>query len=165
MYQKKYKKLREIPKIKKEKPKKTPEEKKKEKRQKIRDKFWTTAKPSTLKKYADAAMSNYIRERDNWTCCICWMDREYVDIDNGHYIPRQILALRFDETNCHAQCKNCNWKHNIDREPYRQFILGKYWQEKIDWFSEQSKVITKAWKIFYIEKTAYFKQKLEELKW
>lgn len=97
---------------------------KKAKRAKVREKFGTTASTSTLKKQADRAMSDYIRERDHWKCCTCPDSGKH--IQNGHYIPRQTLALRYDETNCHAQCPSCNGKHNIDREPYRQFIIRKY---------------------------------------
>jgi hypothetical protein len=108
-------------------------------------------------------MSNYIRHRDNFICCICQMQGDRSSIDNWHYIPRHILSLRYDETNCHAQCKTDNWQHNIDREPYRQFIIRKYWPEKIEWFSEKAKELTNWSKVFYIEKKKYFEEKLKDL--
>ena len=30
------------------------------------------------------------------------------EADNGHFINRKHMSLRFSETNCNAQCRSCN---------------------------------------------------------
>ncbi len=61
-----------------------------------------------LKKDADAAFSNYIRERDLYTCITCGKFGGKSEIDCGHFVKRGDLLLRFNEINCNAQCKRCN---------------------------------------------------------
>jgi hypothetical protein len=58
------------------------EEKDRAKRKKERESIGTNAKMSTLKIQADTAMSNYIRHRDNFICCICQMQGDRSSIDN-----------------------------------------------------------------------------------
>lgn len=136
------------------------EEKRKSKKNKVKEKFGTVASAKTLKAQADRAMSDYIRERDGWKCVICGETGKH--IQNGHYIPRQSLALRYDETNCHAQCPTCNGRHNLDREPYRLYIVRRYWEEKLLEFSEKAKILTKWSKLFFLEKKIYFLAKLNK---
>lgn len=47
------------------------EEKQKRKRAKVREKFGTTAKVSTLKERADGVFSDFIRNRDHYICVTC----------------------------------------------------------------------------------------------
>lgn len=34
--------------------------------------------------------------------------KPFEQADNGHYFSRTHLATRFDEDNCHAECRYCN---------------------------------------------------------
>ena len=61
-----------------------------------------------LKKQADDIFSLYIRTRDNFTCYTCGKEGNKTNIDCGHFISRAKLGTRYDEINCHAQCKGCN---------------------------------------------------------
>lgn len=71
-----------------------------------------------LTKEAQTAFNAYIRERDKGLPCIS-CNRSEVEIeqgfkvggywDAGHYLSRGAYPeLRFNEDNCHRQCKSCN---------------------------------------------------------
>lgn len=65
-----------------------------------------------LKKELDAIFSRYIRLRDKGQCYTCPKKGEVKEMQNGHFIPRQYLATRYDEVNCHCQCYACNMLYN-----------------------------------------------------
>src|ERR1700690_1094178 len=62
---------------------------------------------SYLKRKADKIFSDYIRHRDTH-CYTCRKFLEYNQRQNGHYISRKYLALRYDPVNCHTQDVSCN---------------------------------------------------------
>lgn len=74
-----------------------------------------------LKKVADKVFSDYIRQRDDYTCFTCGKKGDKTNIQNGHYVSRSFNSLRYDERNCHAQCVGCNIfkRGNID-----EYALG-----------------------------------------
>jgi hypothetical protein len=57
-------------------------------------------------KLAQKAFNAFIRLRDGKTCISCKRDQEGKVIDAGHY--RTTKSLRFNEDNCHSQCRHCN---------------------------------------------------------
>lgn len=62
---------------------------------------------------ADAIFSQYIRlkysdERGLVTCYTCPTNRHWTLMQNGHFVKRAHLYLRFDERNCRVQCSGCN---------------------------------------------------------
>jgi len=67
-----------------------------------------------LKKDLDAIFSIYIRQKyadlhtGTVSCYTCSVVKHWKEIQNGHWIPRNILATRFDEDNCRPQCVGCN---------------------------------------------------------
>lgn len=65
---------------------------------------------SGLRKLAWKTFSDYIRERDNWTCFTCGRKGEGKNIHAGHFYPKKIggVLLRFSPINCFAQCYACN---------------------------------------------------------
>ena len=61
----------------------------------------------------DKVFSEYIRRRDAGgseyvRCVTCSTVKHWKEMDCGHYITRNHLAVRFHPRNCHAQCKSCN---------------------------------------------------------
>jgi hypothetical protein len=44
----------------------------------------------------------------------------------GHFIPRQYLATRYDEVNCHAQCYACNMLYNGQPSAYALRLEKEY---------------------------------------
>lgn len=69
-------------------------------------------KKPNLKKNLDAVFSKFIRYRDKGQCYTCPHKDDPKRMQNGHFIPRQYLAVRWDEVNCHCQCYACNMLYN-----------------------------------------------------
>lgn len=65
-----------------------------------------------LKKKLDAVFSLFIRNKYSKNgqvkCFTCGVSRPVSNIQNGHFVPRNALATRFDEDNCRPQCVGCN---------------------------------------------------------
>jgi hypothetical protein len=86
-----------------------------------------------LKKELDRVFSLFIRQRDaredGWGYCVtCGHFAPWKEMDCGHYVPRQDLATRWDERNCHLQCKSCNGFRGGEPEKMAEHIdlvLGK----------------------------------------
>lgn len=75
----------------------------------------------TLKKMADKMFSTWIRQRgmDEHgfnSCYTCGIRKPWKQLQNGHYVSRSYLTLRYDVRNCHPQCVACNLfkKGNLD---------------------------------------------------
>jgi len=99
---------------------------------------------SQLVKVADEAFSKYIRLRDSekqpngsfvGKCIDCSKvktvyaeGRWLKGTDNGHYVSRGVMLLRYDEMNCNLQDSHCNaWrdKGDVDRD-YTKAVDKKY---------------------------------------
>lgn len=116
---------------------------------------------SKLKKELDAAFSRFIRQRDNHTCYTCGLVMEPKKSQNGHFIPRQYLAVRWDEVNNHAQCWACNCLYNGQPGAYAVRLEKDYGEGTVARLEARRKEITKLTPEWYVEKTAYYKQILE----
>jgi len=44
----------------------------------------------------------------------------------GHLFTRGLYAVRWDLTNCHAQCRGCNFRHEFDPTIYNLKWIDKY---------------------------------------
>ena len=86
----------------------------------------------------DSIFSKFIRLRDSdedgiCRCITCGAPHYWKSVDNGHYIKRQHLALRFNEVNCNAQCRKCNWLGQGEDVKYKDALIKKYGQKSYDW--------------------------------
>ena len=114
------------------------------------------------KKKLDVVFSKYIRERDKHTCFTCGLVMEPNRSQNGHFAPRQYLALRFDERNCNCQCYACNMLYNGQPSAYAIRLKAKYGDSIIEEL-EQSRLKTmKLDAIWYAEKIAYYQARIEQ---
>lgn len=94
---------------------------------------------SSLVKSLDRVFSEYIRLRDSKAygfkyckCISCGRILPYEDFDCGHFHSRTHMSTRFDEDNCHAECRRCNRfsaDHLID---YQTNLIHKIGQKKFD---------------------------------
>jgi len=80
---------------------------------------------------ADKWLSIFIRLRDAnedgiCKCVTCESRQLWRSMDCGHFIKRQHIATRFNEKNCHAQCKNCNYFKQGNDANYERFIIETY---------------------------------------
>jgi len=79
----------------------------------------------------DNVFSQFIRLRDTdengyAKCISCGYTKYYDDLDNGHFINRKHMSLRYNETNCNAQCHNCNRFDESNFLGYLRGIKKKY---------------------------------------
>ena len=118
-------------------------------------------KPDLVAKL-DKVFSRYIRLRDAMPngmirCISCGQIKTFDKFDNGHFHSRTHMATRWDEDNCHAECKFCNRFKADHMIGYRENLIAKIGQQRFDklaWKAAQ----TKKWTDFeLIELTKYYK--------
>lgn len=85
----------------------------------------------------DRIFSQYIRLRDadqnGYIRCIsCGKIVLWKEADNGHFINRKHMSLRFSETNCNAQCRSCNRFDEGNMTGYNLGMIKKYGQQTVD---------------------------------
>ena len=88
------------------------------------------SRQSEIKKL-DTVFSQYIRlynsdEDGICKCCTCNRLFAWNRLDNGHFVGRGKMATRFDEKNCHPQCRHCNWILEGNQAEYERFIKKSY---------------------------------------
>lgn len=86
-----------------------------------------------LKKELWKYFSLYIRQRDGYRCFTCDKFAMGSGMHCGHFIPSSLggLGLRYDETNCHAQCMRCNVNLSGNWPAYRERMIKKYGEEYV----------------------------------
>lgn len=93
-------------------------------------------KPDLVKKL-DKVFSQYIRLRDvmpsgYFRCISCGKIKAYSEGDCGHYYSRTHMATRFEEDNCHMECKACNRFSADHLIGYRKNLISKVGLSRID---------------------------------
>ena len=93
-------------------------------------------KPNLIKKL-DKVFAIYIRLRDampsGYTRCIsCGKIKAFEDTDCGHFHSRTHMATRFDEDNCHAECRFCNRFSADHLIGYEKNLVRKIGQNRVD---------------------------------
>ena len=90
----------------------------------------TRSKPNLTKKL-DKVFSAYIRLRDAmqsgyFKCISCGQIKPFEQADCGHFFSRKNMSVRFDEDDCHAECKYClTPDHLILTDDFRWVKLGE----------------------------------------
>ena len=79
----------------------------------------------------DKCFSLYIRQRDTdeygcVKCCTCDTISHWSEMDAGHFVRRGNMSVRFDERNCHAQCKQCNQFEDGREDNHLVYIAIRY---------------------------------------
>jgi 5-methylcytosine-specific restriction endonuclease McrA len=113
---------------------------------------------SKYKKELDKVFSIYIRYRDNGKCFTCPLQRHPKQMQNGHFVPRQYLATRWDERNCNCQCYADNMLYNGQPSKYATELKKKYGEGIIEELESRRKEITKLTPQWYEEKIKYYKE-------
>jgi Bacteriophage Lambda NinG protein len=127
-----------------------------------------------LKEKLDEVFSEYIRLRDSdhygyCSCIICGARHFWKSgmrgINNGHFMSRSLLATRFDEDNCHAQCNGCNGRidQKLMMRDFEFALVDKIGEERIKAIKVRSKETMKVDSLWYQEKIQYYKNKVAEL--
>ena len=118
-------------------------------------------KTSQLKKELDTIFSRFIRWRDKGQCYTCPKKDDPKYMQNGHFVPRQYLAVRYDEINCHCQCYACNMLYNGQPSRYAQRLREDYGEAIIDTLEGKRQLITKDFP--YEERIKFYTEKFAEL--
>ncbi|MFS2666710.1 recombination protein NinG [Candidatus Bacteroides intestinigallinarum] len=97
----------------------------------------TVKKKPDLKAKLDKEFSLFIRLRDvmpngYFRCISCGQIKPFEQADCGHYFSRTHLATRFNEDNCHAECRHCNRFKADHLEGYRVNLIAKIGQRNFD---------------------------------
>jgi 5-methylcytosine-specific restriction endonuclease McrA len=112
---------------------------------------------SKLKKELDRVFSIYIRKRDDGQCFTCPKKDDYKKMQNGHFVPRQYLAVRWDEKNCNCQCYACNMLYGGQGATYAIRLTQKYGAETVAFLESQRWVTVKLDESWYEAKIAEYK--------
>lgn len=116
----------------------------------------------------DKAFSEYTRRKnadDNGhvKCCTCPTVKHWKEMDAGHFVSRRHLATRWRESNCHAQCQECNRHDSGALVEYLMFMKDKYGYEEAWIIVSESKAAWKPMQFEIDELTEYYKNKIKEL--
>jgi hypothetical protein len=85
-------------------------------------------------KEAQAAFNRFIRTRDAGKPCISCGRNTKANTDAGHYRSTGAQpALRFNELNCHLQCRHCNSFKSGALSEYRIGLIAKIGPELVEW--------------------------------
>lgn len=85
---------------------------------------------STLVDRLDTVFSRFIRLRDAmpggmFRCISCGRIKPIGQADCGHFHSRMHMGTRFDEDNCHAECRYCNRFSADHLIGYRENLIKK----------------------------------------
>lgn len=123
-------------------------------------------KKINYKKELDKYFSRYIRLRDSVDgknqCVTCKRVYEIKSMDCGHYVSRTYLNTRFDEQNCHPQCKSCNVFKNGNMDEYALYLIGKYGDNILEELNDRKNQSIKISAAEYREKIEHYKTLIEQ---
>jgi len=121
------------------------------------------------KKDCDAIYSRYIRlsksNKGYCTCVTCGVRKPIKEMQNGHYVPRDCLYLRFVDMNCHPQCISCNIMKDGNKVNYALFMIRTYGQdvlERLDDLKNHNRLFKYTW-VDYDEMIIKYKYIIKEL--
>ncbi len=109
----------------------------------------------------DRYFSLYIRHRDcpdgRGYCITCGAPITPKTCDCGHYIGRAHKATRWDEINCHAQCKNCNERLEGLIPVYRKVLIRLYGLPTVEELERKKRTVFKLSRSEMLDRINYYK--------
>lgn len=108
-----------------------------------------------LVKKLDRIFSLFIRLRDVMPsgygkCISCGRIKHFTDGDCGHFYSRKHMATRFDEDNCHFECKGCNRFSSDHLISYQTNLIRKIGMGRFELLGVKSHQ-TRKWSDFELE--------------
>ena len=112
-----------------------------------------------LKTRLDKLFAAYIRLRDKDKPCISC--GKYVELEAGHFYGRSNLAVRWDESNVHGQCLECNRFRSGNHSAFGRGIAMRYGDSVVEALDvrSQSRVKLKSYEL--LEKIEFYQNKLK----
>ena len=123
---------------------------------------------SVLVDRLDKVFSKYIRLRDAmpgglFRCISCGKIKPIEQADCGHFHSRTHMSTRFDEDNCHAECRYCNRFSADHLIGYRENLIRKIGEQRY-LLLEVKAHETRKWSHFELEQlTKYYKSLVVKL--
>lgn len=123
---------------------------------------------STLVDRLDTVFSRYIRLRDAmpsgmFRCISCGKIKPIEQADCGHFHSRTHMSTRFDEDNCHAECRYCNRFSADHIIGYRENLIKKIGEQRFMLLDIKA-YETKKWSHFELEQLAkYYRALVQKL--
>ena len=123
---------------------------------------------SALVERLDKVFSKYIRLRDAmpsgmFRCISCGKIKPIEQADCGHFHSRTHMSTRFDEDNCHAECRYCNRFSADHLIGYRENLIRKIGEQRFLLLDVKAHE-TRKWSHFELEQLAkYYKKLVEKL--
>jgi hypothetical protein len=116
----------------------------------------------------DNAFSRFVRlssatDSGYASCFTCGVIKPWKQLQNGHFISRGNMALRYDLRNCHPQCKECNEVKSGNLPVYRFKLIRKYGVGILFSLVRDSKKIKKYTKIELQEMIDCYKAEVKKL--
>ena len=133
-------------------------------------KYNIKSKPNnSLKAKLDGVFSTYIRLRDSdknemVKCYCCGKILHWKESQNMHFIPRQHMATRFDEVNCHAGCIKCNYYNNGNIEAYTLHLKKEYGNDIVEKLVLKKNIGRKFSGFEYGELIKYYNNEIAKMK-
>lgn len=120
-----------------------------------------------LKKELDRVFSIFIRSRDALqvnigVCVTCGHIAAWREMDCGHYIPRQDLSTRWEEKNCHLQCKSCNGFRGGEAEKMAAYIDRRYVSGTAIYLRQLAKITFRPSRDWLKSRITYYKKQIGE---
>lgn len=109
------------------------------------------------------AVMRDIRLETEKCCVICGASPPAI-LQLGHLITRKRASVRFDLSNTHIQCKDCNFKHNKNPEIYTRWWIEKYNLEEYNDLVSRSRMTKKYTTVELQEMLAEFKAILKNMR-
>ena len=122
----------------------------------------------TLVDRLDKVFSKYIRLRDAmpggmFRCISCGRIKPIEQADCGHFHSRTHMSTRFDEDNCHAECRYCNRFSADHIIGYRENLIRKIGSQRF-LLLEVKAHETRKWSHFELEQLAkYYRALVDKL--
>ena len=122
----------------------------------------------TLVDRLDKVFSKYIRLRDampggTFRCISCGRIKPIEQADCGHFHSRTHMSTRFDEDNCHAECRYCNRFSADHIIGYRENLIRKIGSQRFLLLDVKAHE-TRKWSHFELEQLAkYYRALVEKL--
>lgn len=126
---------------------------------------------AALTRKLDKVFSEFIRLRDSrpygykcFRCISCGQIKPFDQMDCGHFIGRTHMATRFDEENCHGECKACNRfspDHMIYYQRNLERLIGK---DRLDLLIARGRQ-TRKWSAFELDMLIkYYTARVKEMR-
>ena len=117
-----------------------------------------------LKAKLDKEFSLFIRLRDSkpfgykyFKCPTCGRILPFEKADCSHFHSRRHLGTRYDEDNCHAECRACNRFSADHLIGYERYLIAKIGQQRFDMLKVKAASTTKMSDFEYKELIKYYK--------